>query len=120
MDGDIDELRAAVLNLIDNAVKYSREPVHVTVEVAAPAPDTGWVRVRDAASASRPHELKRIFSRFYRFPARGYRVKGTGLGLFIVRTIAKQHGGRVFAESAGPGRGTHLHAASCRVAARSA
>ena len=58
-----------------------------------------------AASASRRSQLKRIFNRFYRFQARGYKVKGTGLGLFIVRSIAKQHGGRVFAQSEGEGTG---------------
>jgi signal transduction histidine kinase len=51
--------------------------------------------------------LKRIFKRFYRVPNRSLsNVKGTGLGLFIVRAIAKKHGGRVFAESEGEGHGT--------------
>ena len=52
-------------------------------------------------------ELKRIFKRFYRVPGRSAsQVKGTGLGLFIVRAIARAHGGKVFAESAGEARGT--------------
>ena len=50
-------------------------------------------------------QLKRVFNRFYRFQSRGYKVKGTGLGLFIVRSIARQHGGRVFADSEGEGQG---------------
>jgi signal transduction histidine kinase len=53
--------------------------------------------------------LKRIFKRFYRVRGRSRgQVKGTGLGLFIVRSIAKKHGGKVFAESAGEGRGTTI------------
>jgi two-component system, OmpR family, sensor histidine kinase SenX3 len=52
-------------------------------------------------------ELKRIFKRFYRIPgAVAARVKGTGLGLFIVRSVVARHGGKVFAESEGPGRGS--------------
>ena len=105
VDGDVDELRTAVSNLLDNAVKYSLNRVQVTVEVAAPAPDSVWVRVRDRGVGIPPSQLKRIFNRFYRFQARGYKVKGTGLGLFIVRSIAKQHGGRVFAHSEGEGTG---------------
>ncbi len=54
-----------------------------------------------------PEELKRIFKRFYRVRHRSLtQVKGTGLGLFIVRSIVRKHGGRVFAESAGEGLGT--------------
>ena len=53
------------------------------------------------------NELKRIFRRFYRAPdIVTTRVKGTGLGLFIVRSVIKRHGGKVFAESAGPGQGS--------------
>ena len=105
VDGDVDELRTALSNLIDNAVKYSLNHVQVTVEVAAPAPDSVWVRVRDRGVGIPPSQLKRIFNRFYRFQKRGYKVQGTGLGLFIVRSIAKQHGGRVFAQSEGEGTG---------------
>jgi signal transduction histidine kinase len=105
VSGDSDELRTALSNLVDNAVKYSLQNVQVTVEVAAPAPDSLWVRVRDRGVGIPTSQLKRIFTRFYRFQSRGYKVKGTGLGLFIVRSIAKQHGGRVFAQSEGEGKG---------------
>jgi signal transduction histidine kinase len=104
--GDPDHLRGALLNLLDNAVKYSGGNVRVEIEVAQPADGLAHVRVRDRGIGIPPHETKRIFRRFYRTPwALTQRVKGTGLGLFIVATTAKQHGGRVFAESEGVGRG---------------
>jgi len=104
--GDPGQLRGAVLNLLDNAVKYSNESVQVEVEVARSAHDLALVRVRDRGVGIAPNEIKRIFRRFYRAPgALAHRVKGTGLGLFIVWATAKRHGGRAFAESDGPGLG---------------
>jgi two-component system, OmpR family, sensor histidine kinase SenX3 len=104
--GDAEDLRTVVANLLDNAVKYSTEPVRVTVSVAAPSPGAVWVRVQDQGVGIPKKQLKRIFNRFYRVQTRGLKnVKGTGLGLYIVRSIARAHGGRVFAQSEGEGRG---------------
>jgi signal transduction histidine kinase len=104
--GDVDELRTAVSNLIDNAVKYSGSKVDVAVRVAAGEKNV-VLQVRDRGVGIPAEELKRIFRRFYRVSNRSLAsVKGTGLGLFIVRSIARKHGGKVFAESAGEGQGT--------------
>jgi signal transduction histidine kinase len=103
--GDPDELHTAVTNLLDNAVKYSPGGVHVAVELDAPGEELLVLRVRDRGVGIPQNELKRIFKRFYRVRQRP-RVKGTGLGLFIVRSIARNHGGRVFAQSEGSGKGT--------------
>ncbi len=104
--GDAEELRMVVTNLLDNAVKYSTDVPRVVVSVAAPAPDTIWVRVQDRGVGIPHKQLKRIFRRFYRVQTRGVKqVKGTGLGLYIVKSVAKAHGGRVFAQSEGEGRG---------------
>jgi two-component system, OmpR family, sensor histidine kinase SenX3 len=104
--GDADEVQAAVSNLIDNAVKYSGSDVRVTVETAKVDGKYVALRVTDHGPGIEKTELKRIFKRFYRVPgAVATRVKGTGLGLYIVRSVAKRHGGRAWAESEGPGRG---------------
>lgn len=107
--GDADELRTAVSNLLDNAVKYSPDGVHITVELEAPNNNEERLvlRVRDQGVGIPEHELKRIFRRFYRVTQRSFSpAKGTGLGLFIVRSIVRKHGGRVFAQSEGAGKGT--------------
>ncbi|MFL6228340.1 MAG: sensor histidine kinase, partial [Pyrinomonadaceae bacterium] len=105
--GDADELRAAVSNLLDNAVKYSDRGVHISVEVATLDTARVAVRVADRGIGIPPAQLKRIFKRFYRVPGSLMtRFKGTGLGLFIVRSVVEKHGGRVFAESAGLGQGS--------------
>jgi signal transduction histidine kinase len=105
--GDAEELRSAVSNLLDNAVKYSPDGVHISVELDANDEKQLALRVRDQGVGIPEHELKRIFRRFYRVTQRSLsQVKGTGLGLFIVRSIARKHGGRVFAQSEGAGKGT--------------
>lgn len=107
VSGDIDELRAAFANLLDNAVKYSDDEVRVVVSVSAADDKRVTVRVADQGIGIPQSQLRRIFKRFYRVPGRFMaRVKGTGLGLFIVQSVVKKHGGRVYAESAGPGHGS--------------
>jgi two-component system sensor histidine kinase SenX3 len=105
--GDEEDLKAMVSNLVDNAIKYSGSDVHVSVELEQAAAATATLRVRDRGIGISPPEQKRIFKRFYRIPgAMSTRVKGTGLGLFIVRSVVAHHGGKVFVESDGPGQGS--------------
>ena len=105
--GNSDELRTAVFNLFDNAIKYSAENKDIVVEVRTPNIDTISLSVCDRGiGISRP-ELKRIFNRFYRVQSHATgQVKGTGLGLFIVRAVARRYGGDAYAESAGEGLGS--------------
>jgi two-component system, OmpR family, sensor histidine kinase SenX3 len=97
--GDRRQLVSAIVNLLDNAVKYS-EPGH-PVEVRAQSSD-GWVEVevRDYGIGIPRHDLERIFERFYRVDrARSRQTGGTGLGLAIVRHVASNHRGDVQVES---------------------
>jgi len=107
VSGDPEELRTAVSNVLDNAIKYSGDKVDISVRIESPDEKRVALKVRDRGVGIPPAELKRVFKRFYRVPNRSLtQVKGTGLGLFIVRAIAKKHGGRVFAQSQGDGTGT--------------
>ncbi|HEY1264542.1 MAG TPA: HAMP domain-containing sensor histidine kinase [Terriglobales bacterium] len=104
--GDSEELRTAVSNVLDNAIKYSLNGVDVAVRLETPDDKHLRLSVQDRGVGIPAPELKRIFKRFYRVPIRGASgVKGTGLGLFIVRSIARKHGGDAFARSEGEGLG---------------
>ena len=105
--GNREELQSVIMNLLDNSVKYS--PKGVQIRVSLSIRNEAWVvlSVADRGIGIPAAHLKRVFRRFYRAPMRSVlKTKGAGLGLFIVRTIARQHGGDAFAESAGEGRGT--------------
>jgi two-component system, OmpR family, sensor histidine kinase SenX3 len=105
--GDPAELRTAISNVLDNAIKYSGDQVDVSIRIEAPDEKRVRVRIQDHGVGIPPAELKSVFKRFYRVSNRSMaHIKGTGLGLFIVRAIAKKHGGRAFAESLGEGQGT--------------
>jgi two-component system sensor histidine kinase SenX3 len=109
VQGIADDLRTAVLNLLENAVKYSPGGVHITASLAITRYTYVSLRITDTGVGLAANQLKRIFTRFYRVPGRNQnKIKGTGLGLFLVRTIAKQHGGQVSAASPGPGLGTTI------------
>jgi two-component system, OmpR family, sensor histidine kinase SenX3 len=107
--GNPEELRTAVFNLFDNAIKYSGTEKDIVVDVLTPNLDSISLSVRDHGIGIPAPELKRIFNRFYRVPrtsAAASQVKGTGLGLFIVRSVARRYGGDAYAESQGEGLGS--------------
>ncbi|MCE7990061.1 MAG: sensor histidine kinase [Caldilinea sp. CFX5] len=97
--GDRERLRQLLLNLTDNAIKYTPEGGAVTLSLTN---EEGWVRiaVRDTGIGIHPDNQERIFERFYRTDkARSRELGGSGLGLSIVQWIAQAHNGRVTVES---------------------
>jgi len=107
--GSEEDLRTAVFNVLDNAVKYSGDNVDVRVRLNTSDEERIVLSVQDQGVGVPPDDLKSIFKRFYRVNDRSLaHVKGTGLGLFIVKSIAQKHGGKVFAESQGEGKGTTI------------
>jgi two-component system, OmpR family, sensor histidine kinase SenX3 len=107
--GIAEDLRTAVINVLDNAVKYSPDGVHVRCALAISSYTLVTLQVTDTGVGLPPNQFKRIFNRFYRVPGRAMaKIKGTGLGLFLVRNIARQHGGDATATSPGLGLGATI------------
>ena len=103
---DPDAIVTAVVNLLDNAYKYSGDNKRITLTAAA-VNGSVLFSVEDNGIGLSPRDTRRIFKRFYRAQsAKTKQVKGTGLGLFIVRSVARRYGGEAYAESAGEGHGS--------------
>jgi signal transduction histidine kinase len=101
---DHDRLVQMLLNLVDNAIKYTPAGTQIAIECFGPAAarNTGLaaISVRDTGPGIEPQHLAHIFDRFYRVDkARSRTQGGTGLGLAIVKSIAESYGGRVTVES---------------------
>jgi signal transduction histidine kinase len=105
--GDADQLRRALFNLVQNAIKYSPNGGEVLIVGEVAGAVAVAVRVIDQGIGIAPGEQERIFERFHRSDNRLSRATaGVGLGLYITRSIVEGHGGRIWAESQGPGRGS--------------
>lgn len=105
---DRDRLGQVFRNLLSNALKYSPEGGEVLVRIEDRG-DGAAVAIRDSGLGIDADALPRLFDRFYRADADAGAVQGVGLGLYISRELVEAHGGRIWAESAGRGRGSEFH-----------
>ena len=106
VEADPDAVRQALLNLLDNAIKYSAGRKHIGVRLAVPAEGGAEISVSDRGMGISPEDRERIFEAFYRTPeAIQHDPKGVGLGLKIIKHIMDAHGGEI-AVAGAPGRGT--------------
>ena len=96
--GDAAQLRRALSNLVDNALKYSLPQGEVVVSVTAVSPQTILIAVQDQGPGIAEDDIPFIFDKFYRGKGNDD-IVGTGLGLALVQSIAQAHGGRVWAEN---------------------
>jgi signal transduction histidine kinase len=107
--GNPEELNLVFGNLLDNAVKYSEQPVDVSVGIRTTHDGRVKVEIADQGIGIPRRELRRIFQRFYRVGRDVQRaVAGLGLGLFVVRSLVRRQGGNVVALSEGAGRGSRF------------
>lgn len=107
--GDVEQLRVAFRNLLENAVRYSGSAVRVDVRLRSVSPRRLEVAVADQGLGIPPSALRGVFQRFHRLTHDGVRPgRGLGLGLYIVRNVIRAHRGEVHAESAGAGRGSRF------------
>ncbi len=107
--GDAAELGLVFRNLLENAVKYSDDPIEIRVGLGSASDGRVRVEISDRGIGIPQQELRRIFQRFYRAGRDVQRqVSGLGLGLFVVRTLLRKHGGRIVALSEGAGRGSRF------------
>ncbi len=119
---DRDRVAQVLANLLNNALRYTPDGGTIVVTVGVPPETTAdgagvdhvprgaaFVRVSDPGLGVPPDQLALIFERFHQAHetvGRSESARGMGLGLFISREIVEAHGGRIWAESAGPGQGT--------------
>ncbi len=105
LSADYNRLGQVVANLVNNAIKYSSKGGTVLVKVWT-EPDQIALAVKDEGIGIAPQHLDSLFERFYRVKSEQTRkIEGTGLGLYIARSIVEQHGGRITVEST-PGVGS--------------
>lgn len=103
--GDFRLIEQVVLNLCDNACKYTEGDVEISIE-SFEKNRMGHLSIKDNGPGISKEHLSRIFERFYRVDASRESLRGTGLGLSIVKQIVSKHNGKIWAESEGPGTGT--------------
>jgi signal transduction histidine kinase len=101
---DVEGMEMALRNLLENALLYS--PVSPEIRVSLKRSGRQCLlEVQDNGKGLKRSELNRIFEMFYRVRTPGENIRGTGLGLYIVKSVVNAHGGKISVDSAGPGKG---------------
>ena len=104
--GNADQLREVIMNLLSNALRHTPRGGSISLDVRA-TDDTAEVGVADTGVGIAAENIGRIFERFYRIEGGDSDVPGSGIGLYLCRQIAQNHGGTITAESV-PGRGSRF------------
>jgi signal transduction histidine kinase len=105
---DTEGMEMALRNLLENALLYS--PVSPEIRVSLKRSGRQCLLAfQDNGKGLKKNELDRIFEMFYRVRTPGENIRGTGLGLYIVKSVVNAHGGKISVESAGPGKGCTFH-----------
>ncbi|QWV96220.1 HAMP domain-containing histidine kinase [Geomonas nitrogeniifigens] len=107
---DVEGMEMALRNLFENALLYS--PVSPEIRVSLKRSVSGrqcLIEFQDNGKGLKKNELEKIFDMFYRVRTPGENIRGTGLGLYIVRSVVNAHGGRISVESPGLGKGCTFH-----------
>jgi len=105
---DAEALETVLRNLLENALLYSSGTPQITVNLRREEQDA-HLTITDCGRGLDKREQKRVFQMFYRVRQTGETIRGSGLGLFIVRAVVRLHKGKVWAESGGVGQGTTFH-----------
>ncbi len=105
---DAEALETALRNLLENALLYSSGPPEITVGLRREE-RYAHLTFADRGRGLDKREQKRVFQMFYRVRQTGETIRGSGLGLFIVRAVVRLHKGKVWADSGGVGKGTTFH-----------
>lgn len=106
VNGDMEKIRQVMLNLVDNSIKYTKEgSIKVRLEKTDDGKKILW-SVADTGMGIPPEIMKTLFQKFARGEGAKMNTSGSGLGLYLAKTIAEAHRGRVWAESAGAGQGS--------------
>jgi len=105
---DAEALETALRNLLENALLYSAGPPEISIGLCR---ESGFAHltIADRGRGIERREQKKIFQMFYRVRHPGETIRGSGMGLFIVRTIIRLHKGKIRVESAGINQGTTFH-----------
>jgi PAS domain S-box-containing protein len=104
---DSERLRQVIENLLSNAIKYSPDGGHILIDIDRDAVEVR-LTVEDGGMGMAADELPKVFDRYYRSERSARVSSGFGVGLHIARSIVEAHGGRIWAESDGPGRGSRF------------